>query len=557
MSNFLKFCWCGAVLVLLVIFGFRYHGMNAVVMADEWYYSSLTRLTAPADSSIPSYFYNAIYRTTTACGPGFLDCVRLFNSVFFLASAPFIYMVGRRFLSNNIASLVALLAMLGPVNSYTAYFMPESFYFCMFWVTSWIAFRFNDQPGLTRAAALGACIGALALIKLHALFLIPSLAAFVLYSCLRGKPWSQPRAWRQAVGCIALMLVVTVAVRLGFGYLAAGKNGLSLAGSLYAAQAGNSTGQKIPLLQLIQLSLFNLRGHLSALTILFAVPIAALVAHGFERRAAVEGAAPRSPLAVYTTLILLALLCMTVTFTAFVAGNGYETNFRLHMRYYNFALPLLVMFGAAQVGRGGKVPTLLAVTVATLLAATIVFTIATSWQPFTPSMVDSPEFRGMSSRRAAFFILGALSLLSVAGWIRRRDLGARIFLFGFMPLYAVSASINIHHEVRAGGATNDFDRAGIFTRQFLTAAQRDKLAVVGTDPSGMFRTRFHIDNNLASQQTVTQNTPVDLKTLPAGTAWLLLLGSYPTPEGAVVRAHGRGYSIVELGAAAAHDGTGK
>lgn len=551
MSKQLTLSWVVAGAILFLFFGLRYAGMNAVVMADEWYYSSLTRLTPPADSSIPSYLYNAIYSNATACGTRFLDCVRGLNTVFFLAAAPFIYLVGRRFLTANIASLVALFAMLGPVNSYTAYFMPESFYFCMFWVMSWAAFRFNDRPGFMRAAALGVGVGALALIKLHVLFLIPSIAAFMIYSCLRGKSWSHMPTWGQAIGCIGVMLVLTIAVRLGFGYLVAGNNGLSLAGSLYANQAGNSAGQKLPLLQLIQMCLFNLRGHVSALTIMFGVPVAALALHAIERRAAAEGASARSPLAVYTVLILLALIGMTVAFTAFVAGAGYETNVRLHMRYYNFALPLLVMFGAAQIGRIGQVSKKLAIIIATLLVAAILFTIVTRWQPFMPSMVDSPEFRGMTTRRAGFLVLGTLALLGTAVWARSRDLGARIFLFAFMPLFAIIASINIHHEVRDGGASNDFDRAGIAAHQLLAPAQRDKLAIVGTDVSGMFRTRFHIDSILASQQTAPQKMPLDLSTLPSGTAWVLFLGEYPTPAGAAIRAHGSGYTLIELGGAAA------
>lgn len=550
MNTPLKACWLGALLVLLLLFGFRYHGMNAVVMADEWYYSSLTRLTAPADSSLPSYLYNAIYRTTTACGTGFLDCVRLLNTVFFLASSPFIYLLGRRVVSAHIASLVALLAMLGPVNSYTAYFMPESFYFFTFWVTSWVAFRFNDQPGAGRAAALGVCVGALALIKVHALFLVPSLAAFMLYSCLRGTSRTSLRAWGEAAACVALMLGVAVVVRMGFGYFVAGTNGLSLSGSLYASQAGNSSGQKMPLLQLAQMSLFNLRGHVSILSVMFAVPIAALVAHAVERRTIGDSASARSPLALYTALILLALLGMTVTFTAFVAGNGYETNFRLHTRYYNFALPLLLMFGAAQIGGAGKLSRRAAIAIAAAVAAVVVITVATGWQPFTPSLVDTPDFRGMSARRAAFFILSAIALLALAGWTRSRNLGGKIYLFGFMPLYAIVASINIHHEVRAGGASNDFDRAGIAAHQLLTEAQRDRLVIVGNDVSGMFRTRFHVDNIRTGQQTATPHTPLNLKDFPADTQWLLILGDYPNPAGAVVRAHGSGYALVELGTAA-------
>jgi phosphoglycerol transferase len=542
----LKACWCLSMAALFLYFGMRYTGMNAVVMADEWYYSSLSRLTAPADISIPSYLYTVIYHATTACGPGYLDCARWLNAFFFLGSAPFIYLVGRRFLDTRLASFVALLAMIGPVNSYTAYFMPESIYFFTFWVTSWIAFRFHERPDLAHATTLGVCVGALALLKLHALFLVPSILAFMLYSivCRHG---TGPAAWRSASVCTVSMILVTVLVRMGFGYIVAGPNGLSLSGSLYAAQAGNSTGQSVPVLELIQLALFNLRGHVEALTILFGMPIAALVAHAFARCTGNANVRSSSPLAVYTALILLALLGMTVAFTAFVAGSGYETNARLHMRYYNFALPLLVIVGASQVRQSSRPGRWVAMAVAAAVAAMILFTIVTSWQPYTPSLVDSPDFRGMSMRRAAFYILGLLALCSVVSWARNASTGARLFLFGFMPLFALSASLNIDHEVRAGGASNKFDRAGKFTHQFLTEAQRGQLGIIGTDPSGMFRTRFHIDNIHTWQQTAPQNLPLDLNGMPPDTAWLLLLGDYALPAGATIRARASDYVLIELG----------
>jgi phosphoglycerol transferase len=547
-DNRLKTYWFGATIALFLYFWFRNAGMNAVVMADEWYYSSLARLTAPGDISIPSYLYTSVYHATTACGVGYLDCARLFNAMFFLASAPFIYLVGRHFLSARLASFVALLTMLGPVNSYTAYFMPESIYFCTFWITTWTAFRFAYKPGFARAALLGVFVGALALLKLHALFLMPSIAVFMLYSVLRTVPGSAAPGWRHAILCVMVMLALTILVRFGFGYLVAGKAGLSLSGSLYASQASNSTGQQHTILELIKLSLFNLRGHVSALTILFGLPIAAVVAHLFDRRAVAEGAVPRSPLAVYTVLILLALLGMTVTFTAFVAGSGYESNMRLHMRYYNFALPLLVMFAATQIGRASELNKTIAVVIAAALAAMIVFTMVTVFQPYTPSMVDSPEFHGMSARRAAFYLLGLLSLASVISWAWNRERGARIFLFAFMPLFVIVATSTIHKEVRDGGATNDFDRAGMFAHEFLNADQRDRLGIIGTDVSGMFRTRFHVDSIRQWQRTAPQNEPLDLAGIPADTAWLLLLGTYPTPPDAVVRMQTGSYSLVELNA---------
>lgn len=546
-DDHLKMYWFGAMIALFSYFWFRNAGLNPVVMADEWYYSSFSRLTAPADIPIPSYLYTWIYSATTSCGTGYLDCARLLNALFFLAAAPFIYLTGRRFLSPRIASLVALLAMVGPVNSYTAYFMPESLYFCAFWIATLSAFRFADAPRYRHAVVLGVVVGALLLIKVHALFLIPSIAAFTFYSAMRGSPKPFMAALRNAAVLTVLMLLTGALVRVGFGYLVAGRSSLSLFGALYQAQANGSAAQHIPLTRLLHLALSNLRGHASALTMLFGVPIAALLSHVFDRRDAGDTVS-RSPLAVYTALMMLALLALTVGFTASVAGSGQESNARLHMRYYNFALPLLIMFAATQIGRASKLAKPFAILIAAAVAGIMVLTIATLWKPYTPSMVDSPEFQGMTLQLTTFYWLAGLSMLSVLGWAFDRELGARIFLFGFMPLFALFATYGIHQEVRNGGATNDFDRAGAFAREYLTDDQRGRLGIVGSDASGIFRAHFHVDKTNVWQHMSPQNAPIDLKDMPPEKAWLLVLGNYPTPEGAAVRLQAPGFALMELGA---------
>jgi phosphoglycerol transferase len=51
----------------------------------------------------------------------------------------------------------------------------------------------------------------------------------------------------------------------------------------------------------------------------------------------------------YTFLVLINLIAVVSIFTASIAGTGpYETIARLHMRYYDFALPLLIVIAASQ-----------------------------------------------------------------------------------------------------------------------------------------------------------------------------------------------------------------
>jgi phosphoglycerol transferase len=545
MSNKLKAAWFAGILSTFVYLMFRNVGMQPIVMADEWYYSSFARLFPLDEVSVPSYLYLLISKSTLACGTGYLECARIINVVFFLLTAPLIYLVARRFMNPKLASIVALLSALGPINSYTAYFMPESLYYFAFWLLSWSAFRFHDKPVLQRAMQLGAVLGALALIKVHALFLFPSLLAFMVYSacCASG---SIGERLRNAVFMAAIALFAAALVRFGFGYACAGRNGLSLFGSLYGAQASNPAGGGIAIVPLLKLALFNLRGHIVALMLLFAVPFAALAGELISRKAAPAGNRDRA-LAIYTVLVLLALLAITVGFTAHVAGAGQETNVRLHMRYYNFLFPLLTMCAAARIREDNvPLPRLLAVGVAGIIGLIVLYGAITHWRPYTPSMVDSPEFQGMTSNMKAFYLLSVVACISLFYWVFNQRLGARVFIGVFMPLFTVFAGYAINQEVRGNGNESPFDRAGTVARIYLTAPQRAQLGIVGSDASGIFRAQFHVDERTVWQHMSPQGETIDLRDKPADKTWLLALGDYPAPAGAAVRVRNPEFSIFQL-----------
>jgi phosphoglycerol transferase len=547
MGSKLRAAWFACIMIALAYLIFRNTGLQPIVMADEWYYSSFSRLSPLAEVSIPSYLYLVLSRATASCGTGFLECARLMNVGFFVAAAPLVYFVGRRFLSPSIASAVALLSIFGPVNSYTAYFMPESLYYFCFWLLSWSAFRFHESPGQARAIQTGAVLGILALIKVHALLLFPSVAIFLMYA-VYARPGDAAGRIGKALLLVALALVSAAVVRFGFGYLCAGTNGLSPFGALYGAQAANSGATHPRLATLLPLAVFNLKGHVIGLALLFGLPLAALAGQVVSRKTS-DTENRHGALTIYTVLVLLALLAVTVGFTASVAGGGQETNVRLHMRYYNFIFPLLTMIAATQLGgdpaRRSR-PSMLESTLAVVIGLVIVYGVATLWQPYTPSLVDSPELQGMTSHRNWFYWLSALALASLAAWMFDRRKGARVFFYIFMPLFTVLSNIAINHEVKSGGTETPFDRAGIVARHYLSEPQRGQLGIVGSDASGVFRTQFHVDNRKIWQHMAPQHTAIDLKDMPPETGWLLTLGDYPTPAGAEVRVRTPEFSIIEL-----------
>src|SRR5471030_2499534 len=537
--------WLVLLPLMFIYFMLRNSGLAPSVLSDEWSYSSAARLMPLSAAPLPSYLYLAVFGATNACGNAFLDCARGLNSILFLAAAPLLYAVARRVAAPLPACAVALLSVLGPLNAYTAYFMPEASYFFAFWLLTWCVLRFHDRPDAARAAGVGAALGALSLIKVHALFLLPAICLCMLAAGhAAAPPAGHARRLLRAVPPVLLMLAVAAALRFGIGYLAAGVDGLSLSGRLYAGQSDYANAHRKPWPLLLQMAYTNLRGHAMALALLAGLPAAALLAHGASP-AARRATPAAAPLALYTALTLLTLLAVTALFTASVAGTGPSENVaRLHMRYYNFALPLLSIYALGQLA--GAAPDWRARLAGALpLAALLVLGLLGLKAEFVPSYVDSPELLGMSAAPSVFRTLGVLGLLALALWAWRPRLGAGLFLWLFLPLLTLAAASRVNADVRAAGHADLYAQAGRYARAQLAPAELAQLVIIGPDDAGLFKAKFELDDLGPLLLPTPAGAPVAIDTLPAQ-GWLLEIGDYAAPPYAVLRTRGAGYSLWRL-----------
>lgn len=535
--------WLLALLAIALLLIFRNAGLYPMIMGDEWTYSSLTRLVPLREATLPSYLYFMLFRASSSCGDGFLECSRIMNTLLFMASAFPLYALTRRVASPVVASLVALAAVLAPVNVYTAYFMPESSYFLGFWLVTWVAFYFHDAPDMRRAALLGGATGLLAMVKVHGLFLLPALACFTVFTHWERR--AERGGWlRQAALSLLALVAAMAVVRYGIGYLIAGKAGLSLMGPLYE---GQSDYARKPLPQLVTLALGNLRGHVMALALLYALPLAALA--GQLGSAAARCASPARTLAVFSLLMLGSLVAMTTLFTAKVSGTGpYETVFRLHMRYYDFALPLLVILAAALLTQDAATAPSRPLRV--LWAVGVAVLLAWAWYglraEFKPNAVDSAELQGLASSARAYIVITVLAALSLAAWVAAPRQGARLYLIVFVPLYLLCTCGAVASALHLFQQPDRFDKAGVFVQHYLKPEDRDRLAIVSADPGGIYKAKFHMDRASPQVVLLPERTPVPLASLAAGTRWLLLMDDTPLPANALMLARTQEYALVEL-----------
>lgn len=504
----------------------RNYGLLPMVFADEWFYSSSARLHPLSEAVVPSYLFLALYGGTSWLGEQFLEGVRVLNAAFLVGAAPFLYLIARPLCGRGPAMAVAMLGVMGAANSYTAYFMPEPMYFFLFCVLSWGAMAWRGLRPWQYGLALGAVLGLLATTKVHALFLAPAMVLFLLF-----RSWTDYRAqsWLgKALLMIACALAAMALLRFSIGYLLAGPAGLHLYGNFYKGVANTSTSSLDKLLALLPATFVSLKGHLMALALLVALPLAtiALQASPAGRK---DGTAQLRLLIMYAFLMLGATVAMTALYTASIASHGPGEGTRLHLRYYNFVFPLLFIVAIAplgmaqQFGRTGARAVL-----AAGLGALIVFAVLALQPAYTVSHVDGPELAAMTRTATLLYTLSGLALMTLAVWTVAPRRGAQLFLFLLLPLTVVNGERASRRMFEGAVVANAYDRAGMAARQHVSREEAKRLTVVG-EGSGLLRALFHIDSPGAEYQDIATGAPYTSDLISPRRAWVLVVGPRALP----------------------------
>lgn len=518
-------------------------GLYPGVFVDEWYYSKMARLVPLSEAVLPSYLYLLVFSASSACGPGFLDCARIGNVLFHVGAAPFLYLVARRVVPAPLACAVALLALLAPLNLYTTFFMPESMYFFGFAVLAWVALAGMAWRPWHHALAAGAVLGLMSLVKVHAVFLLPALCLFLVYAAWRrAQPTRQP--WlAHGAGAALLAALTAAAIKLLLGWLLAGENGLTLFGAFYGA--GASSASQHSLLSRLFPASVSARGHAMALAVLLAFPLAVLL-HALLRPATYRAADPLGPLAVFTALSFGSALGLAVLYTASIANDGPLEGLRLHSRYYSFALPLLLVVGAAATRAQDDKPArrLLPAAIVLLLGALL----AGAWirlPGFDPRITDSPEFTALVKREPLVITLFLLQALLLVAWLRWRRAAAWGFVLLALPLALHLTDVEVRTYLGHLAAPAPADRAGLAARDAIPLAERGDTMIVANG-ADLFRTQFYIDTPELTLLDLPDGAPVEAYRLPSGARWLVAVGSHGLPPGLQPTVAGDAFAIVKL-----------
>ncbi len=421
--------------------------------------------------------------------------------------------------------------------------MPEAMYFFVFWLLTWFVFRDRQASPRYYGSMVGALLAVLMLVKVNAIFLLPGIILFFVYSAFQEKP---PRVTNAAtaIGC---MIAAVLIVRLGIGYLAAGRAGLNLLGTKYGSLAGSSlSGSR---LAQMTTELFGiLRGHVMGLALLFGVPLVAIATVGFRGDDEAEEDKTLRRIEVYCLALMVPLLIGVAYFTASVFGTSpYESLARLHMRYYNFLFPLFLIIVAGQFSvKSVRQHTYASKLIAVVFIGLILYSFRSLLHLYTPSLIDSPELHGVTASKLVFNLVGILGIASLIAWIINRRCGAWLFLFVFAPVSVFCSTAAANSELRQRLPADAYDKAGIFVREELDPDERSKLVVIGSETASLYRVLFYVDDPQATLATIPEGAPLDRNIIPDDREWVLLMGDHAVPAGVVDQISRDGYVLFKL-----------
>ena len=509
----------------------RHLGLNPVIFADEWYYSKMARLMPLGEAIVPSYLYLWLFGASSACGSGFLDCVRIGNALLFVGAGPFIYLIGRRVTRPAVAAAVALLALLLPFNLYTALFMPEATYYFGFLVLSWLALNHPSWSAARLGLASGAVLGLMSLVKVHALFLLPALCVYLACNAWMTREAGKRRAaWMAgALAAAVLAASTTLLTKFAIGYLLAGAPALSLFGSFYASAAGSGSGRS--LLYLAQPVFVNGRGHLMVLALLMPLPMAMLALALISGAARRQAGAALNRLSLYSFLMLGSAAGLAVMYTASIAGLGPLEVVRLHLRYYSFVFPLLLLVAAAPLGAGYQARQPRLAWLAAGLVGAAVLAALVLLPRYSPTPIDGPEIASLQLQTWQGWTLAALDLAVLLLWAAGQRLAAPLFLFAALPFTLGLGAIE--NDLYLNQVRKDWppDAAGKMAYQRVPKAEHGQITVAAHGIMNIMRAQFHIDHKDSGMLELPKDAPIDAYQLPARHKWLLVIGAHALPPG--------------------------
>ena len=472
---------------------------------------------------VPNSLYLWLNHSIFFLGSNYAIGARLINVLLLVVSLLALYGLASLFVSSREATLLTLVVGVGPMSVYTAFLMPETMFLCAF---LWLGFVFvrhiPDRP-IYASLLSGVVLGAASLIKPHGLMLIPIVLVALVILKLLVPEWCRWTTCGAAAG--TMLASAGVAITL-LNYWISGRVGFSL-GPAYTTMLSKSSAASS-----VASILYVIRGHMALVLSLYALPVlVVMIAIGrgpVTTRTLLERIRLQA-LLTFTVLAGIVLLITTSKFTVSVAGSSpYEQLNRVHVRYYFFVLPLLLVLFAAvyerldwtkaplrKIFQGGCV-------VMCALAAYCILALDSRYYVLFPDFPDAFWFN-MNQHTRQFLVLAGTCGALLAYACRRMSPAVFLCIFGVVSLVG-----NYHISRFVIQPATVTDRAAAVLEKIIGRERLDAGTVFDTEPADGEVYRLLFDLPAAYDvKIVTSQDPIPADMLPDEQQWAIVTSARP------------------------------
>jgi len=287
---------------------------------------------------VPNSLYLWVNHPIFFLGANYAIGARLINVLFLVISLVILYAIASMFVSSWKAAWQFSAVGIGPMGVYTAFVMPETMFMCAFLCLAFILIRHSHDHPVYTGFLSGIVLGAASLIKPHGLLLIPVVLFALLILKLSVPEWCRWTTCGFAAAAVVGSAFTTIEL---LDYLTLGQFGFSL-GPTYTTLVNKSSAAWS-----IAPILYVMGGHVALVLSFYALPalviLMALLRGTVVTRSLSERIKLRM-LLIFAVSTGSLLLITTSKFTVSVVGlSPYEQLNRVHVRYYFFVLPLLIV----------------------------------------------------------------------------------------------------------------------------------------------------------------------------------------------------------------------
>ena len=524
------------------------------IMQDEYIYTSQAKNQPFAEQFYSNYLFSSVMSLTNACGYEFYTCTKTINSFFFMGTVLLTFLIAIRFLTFRWSVFVASVTALSPIAVPVSYFMPETMYFTMMTLTIWLTLVVSKRQSWWLWIVSGLSLGATALVKPHAVFMLPAFVIFAFIFAYKKYGSSLLQALR-ASASVATGFMVT---KFGLGFAFAGTEGLKLFGG-YGSPVGALTGAagaetvtvgtdgavRSGLEVLLTVASTHLLAHASAMLLLAGIPLILSLRVSYSVVKTKQPIGDVSSLFVLVALITVSMVGVVALFEAYVTASGDDHSDRLILRYYEFLIPQFIVMGLLLPRFTDSKRLFRIIQGSIIVAASMFFTIY--YPPtFDKQYADASTLPGMGDSQGFFVFVGIFVSCAVIFWIVNPERGNLAIGRFIMPAVLIVALVMSQNKlIEINGTPAYFDQAGWGTREYLENVPGDRIMVVGQTRTEVFTVKFWIDEANIKDLLVVEGSVITPEYV-SESDYVVTLGNIGIEFPHELVTEGEGYKLVKI-----------